>query len=191
MTSNSAQTIEHRNRGWFLLILAGTLAALMAVRSIAIEAHGPLSDESLSLASVSQSRLFPGATEGENLVISQAVIPFAVTASASPSGAKTVGVKADIYTIFQSPANYTWGEWVTWAGGIAAAYFIVESQNSGSGHVSAAPSSPVPDGIFIQINGDGNSLNVQGSGSGGSGQQNGQESLTGAAAGTGTGGSNQ
>ncbi len=90
------------------------------------------------------------------------------------------------YNMLQNPMNYTWGEWTT--AGIGTA-LIVGSQTDWfglSGGSSSGRSSTPPkptDGVTIHIDGDGNIIQFQGSGSGGSGQQAPGESNTSGVAG--------
>jgi len=90
------------------------------------------------------------------------------------------------YNLLQTPTDYTWGEWTTWLGVAALAigsqtewYGIEDSSDSGHAHSTGEGQNFT----CIADNGGSADCNFQGSGSNGSGQQSGQESLSGATAG--------
>jgi hypothetical protein len=192
MTGHHSHLINFNKKhfGWLLLLVAVTVA-LLAVRSYAedeVYAHGPLGEDAMTLAAVSQSHLFPMNPASAPLVNSVAAsVPIHAMVTASTAGGVEAQVGADprdVYTIFQSPKKYSWGEWATWAATAAAGYYIYDkNQGGGGGPKNANAGNPQPGGPTVIVNGDNNHVNFQGSGSGGSGQQIGQESLSGATAG--------
>jgi len=120
--------------------------------------------------------------------------PLAVNAQTQGDGKTQVDVG---FNMLQNPKKWTWGEWTTSLTGAAILvgtqtdwYGLDSSSSSSSSGGGNNPNTVGGNSLNLNLTGDSNSVNVFGSGSGGSGAQNGQESLTGAVAGTATGGSN-
>jgi len=132
-----SHTIEDRNRHWLALILAATICVGVTVRTMAqdVIAHGPLSDEAMTLASVEPSRLIRNDVydiEPGEMLMANNTPPVEVRGSSS-GGGHTTSILADVYSIFQNPKKYTWGEWVTVAATAVGGYFAYDALTSDSG----------------------------------------------------------
>lgn len=117
---------------WWLLVLAVIAAALWAINA---NAQGPTGTAD-PLAPAPTSAVDPGAQPAGPLEVVAKAVPIAVKGATSGAGNVTTMVGAtpgDIYTIFQNPKKYTWGEWTTLAAGAVAAYYIYDTQQGGTG----------------------------------------------------------